>query len=1100
MPVYVLPAPAPSPWEDVTEADDEAAPIAKVPAAAKRGRAPWYIAGGVLGLLALIAVLAVVIIRVQTAEGTLVVEITDPDVEARIKGKELVLVGADGKEKYRITAADRNKTIDAGQYSIRVEGADGLALNTNEFTLKKNGLVTVRVTLDPKLAKKVEPKKDEAKTALFREVHGASLADLEKWMKALRDDGFIPSYLSAEAGTAVRFTAVAVPNPAKTQWRFLPRYESGTAEADRTRKAQFDAGFRPAILCPHLGDPPNESHVWVADGRDSGGWVGSREFILGKLKDTRAAKFRLTFLTAGPNKEKEKGTVFQFQAVPDGGRDWDAQLELTAADLPDVVAKQKAKGWRVDWLSAYGDGDKLRFQAVFVENPDRAGWDFQTGLTAKEYEERLADAAKTNTRPVAVAGYSEKGQTRYAGVWSKGSGGAATDLSADRKAAEYALSVGEWVRVNDEGRNIQVVGELPKEPFRLTGINLNFRPVSDAALAVFKDCKSLTYVNLGGTPAGDVGLAHFKDCKNLIELHLSDTNLTDTGLEYFKGTTTLTVLGLQRTRVTDEGLKNFKGCSNLTVLTFNETQVGDAGLGSLYGMRVLPRLDLRKTKVTAKGVADLAKAIPQCKIEWDGGTIQPTAVLEPDRTAALYVLSLGGNVQVNDERLDIAEVDPITTEKALPKEPFRLTVANVWGKGTVTPAGFAVFKDCKHITTLWAANSSVTDESLAYFKNCETIAQLNLHNTPVTDAGMAHFKGRKSLQIINFGLTKVGDDGLAHLKECENLSILNIYSSSVTDAGLAHFSGWKKLTSVELHQTQVTDVGLARLAGCKNLTRLTLGQTKVTAKGVADLAKALPQCKIEWDGGTIEPTVKLDADRKAAEYVLSVGGSVKVNDQGSDIKSAEDLPAGPWKLTGVNLMRNRRVTDDGLAVISGCKNLTTLILQHADVSDAGLAHFKECKNLVNLDLAAKKVTDAGLAHFKECKSLATLNVGNSRVTDAGLAHFKDYKEFGYLGLSNTEVTDAGLAHFKGCKKLTALDFSKTRVTDAGLAHFKDCKNLRQFDLHATNVGDAGLAHLKELTSLRDLPLGQTKVTAKGIDELKKALPGCKIEWDDPAKK
>jgi len=224
-----------------------------------------------------------------------------------------------------------------------------------------------------------------------------------------------------------------------------------------------------------------------------------------------------------------------------------------------------------------------------------------------------------------------------------------------------------------------------------------------------------------------------------------------------------------------------------------------------------------------------------------------------DRKAALYVLSLGGSVQVNDERLWIAEVDAIMTEKALPREPFRLTVVNVFGKRTVTTDGLAVFKDCKHVTTIWAATASVSDGSLAHFKNCENIGQLNLHNTPVTDAGLAHFKGCKSLKLLCLGMTKVSDDGLAHLKECEKLSLLLMYRTPVTDAGLTHLNGWKQLSTLELHQTQVTDVGLARIADCKKLTKLTLGQTKVTAKGVAALAKALPGCKIEWDGGVIEP-------------------------------------------------------------------------------------------------------------------------------------------------------------------------------------------------------------------------------------------------------
>ena len=70
---------------------------------------------------------------------------------------------------------------------------------------------------------------------------------------------------------------------------------------------------------------------------------------------------------------------------------------------------------------------------------------------------------------------------------------------------------------------------------------------------------------------------------------------------------------------------------------------------------------------------------------------------------------------------------------------------------------------------------------------------------------------------------------MALLKECKGLSGLNIYGTQVSDDGVAH------------------------LNECKNLTRLYLQKTKATARGVADLSKALPQCKIEWDGGVIEP-------------------------------------------------------------------------------------------------------------------------------------------------------------------------------------------------------------------------------------------------------
>lgn len=61
------------------------------------------------------------------------------------------------------------------------------------------------------------------------------------------------------------------------------------------------------------------------------------------------------------------------------------------------------------------------------------------------------------------------------------------------------------------------------------------------------------------------------------------------------------------------------------------------------------------------------------------------------------------------------------------------------------------------------------------------------------------------------------------------------------------------MTFLGLNNSKVTDAGLANLAGLEMLTQVRLTNTKVTATGVTALANALPKCKIEWDGGTIEP-------------------------------------------------------------------------------------------------------------------------------------------------------------------------------------------------------------------------------------------------------
>jgi formylglycine-generating enzyme required for sulfatase activity/uncharacterized membrane protein len=249
-----------------------------------------------------------------------------------------------------------------------------------------------------------------------------------------------------------------------------------------------------------------------------------------------------------------------------------------------------------------------------------------------------------------------------------------------------------------------------------------------------------------------------------------------------------------------------------------------------------------------------------------------------------------------------------------------------------------------------------------------------------------------------------------------------------------------------------------------------------------------------------------DTDRRAAEYVLSIGGTVRVDDGDRDIRAGQgELPAGVFRLTYVDLSGNKQVTDSGLAACKGCKNLTTLALDGCkQITDAGLAHFKDCKDLTSLNLndtqvsdaglihlkdckaltalwlARTKVSDVGLAHFKDCKNLTQLYVAGTRVGDEGLIHFKDRKNLTSLNLNDTRVSDAGLGYFQDCKNLTHLDLARTKVSDAGLAHFKDCKDLTELHLDGTLVGDAGVAHFKDCKNLTSLKLNGARVGDEGL--------------------
>jgi eukaryotic-like serine/threonine-protein kinase len=329
------------------------------------------------------------------------------------------------------------------------------------------------------------------------------------------------------------------------------------------------------------------------------------------------------------------------------------------------------------------------------------------------------------------------------------------------------------------------------------------------------------------------------------------------------------------------------------------------------------------------------------------------------------------------------------------------------------------------------------------------------------------------------------------------------------------------------------------------LTRGGITTVTVTLEELAEARK--PKTEDKLSPKTSGPTPS-DADRLAAVWVLSIGGSIRIHEDGKElpIASPDKLPIGAIALTHVDLRTNRKVTDAGLACFKNCRNLTSLRLGLTQVSDDALANFKDCKNLLTLDLSANlKMTDAGLVHFKDCKSLIQLELLATKISDTGLANFKGCKDLVWLNLQNTSVSDIGLSCFRDCKKLRVLDLVQTQVSNAGLSHFEGCNNLVSLNLsHNPNVSDAGLAHFKGsvelarvllhgtqvgdtelefcknwmaltelglsetqvndaglanlagLTSLQSLDLRGARATAMGVAALQRNLPKCKIVWQN----
>ncbi len=123
------------------------------------------------------------------------------------------------------------------------------------------------------------------------------------------------------------------------------------------------------------------------------------------------------------------------------------------------------------------------------------------------------------------------------------------------------------------------------------------------------------------------------------------------------------------------------------------------------------------------------------------------------------------------------------------------------------------------------------------------LERLTIEDTQVSD--LTPLKDMK-LYLFNCDSSQVSD--LSPLKGM-SLTHLMIHGSQVSD--LSPLKGMP-LTQLNCDNSQVSDAGLAYLKGFTNLTLLYLRKTKVTAAGIDELTKALPKCKIGWDGGVIE--------------------------------------------------------------------------------------------------------------------------------------------------------------------------------------------------------------------------------------------------------
>ena len=129
---------------------------------------------------------------------------------------------------------------------------------------------------------------------------------------------------------------------------------------------------------------------------------------------------------------------------------------------------------------------------------------------------------------------------------------------------------------------------------------------------------------------------------------------------------------------------------------------------------------------------------------------------------------------------------------------------------------------------------------------------VHLYEVRVTDAALKQLVGTNVIRLFLRDSPFTDSCG----QQLQQLSLRNlvITNCKLTDNGLASLTKLPELNQLALGSMPLSDAGVAQFADCPNLKHLGLTETRVTEAGVKKLSAAFPGCKIEWDGGMIEPT------------------------------------------------------------------------------------------------------------------------------------------------------------------------------------------------------------------------------------------------------
>jgi len=581
----------------------------------------------------------------------------------------------------------------------------------------------------------------------------------------------------------------------------------------------------------------------------------------------------------------------------------------------------------------------------------------------------------------------------------------------------------------------------------------------------------------------DEGLKHLKGMKLLSVLTLATTGITDAGLEQLAGFENLSELDITNCKITDSGLEHLKGSKNLKKLTLNMTPVTDLGLQHLHGLKKLESLNLQETKVTPQGIADLQKALPNCKIVSDFGNKLPPP--EKDN----YALEFDGKddyVVIDEFNLpSMKESDQFTVEmRCLLPEPNDQLAMVIWvNKCIKIFSGASV--DGKTGGWRCISRSEIDKKSVIPFATKPTDHKRFMHLAAVWDGKLLRFftDGER----YGFGTPvppplEKGDNKIYLGAEQQTNKDLNmLFKGSIDEVRISDIARYTKdFTPAKRFKIDEHTMALYHFDEAE-------GDVLKDSSGNGHDGKIVGAKWVKVDDNlqVIEPATKSDSpmtDREVAEWVIGMGGVVGINSK--YYSKIEELPTDPVKFTSVSL-KTASFEDHDLQRLAKLKTLVIIRLESASISDTGLQYLRDMQNLEQVYLDQTKITDEGIQYLRGLQNLRVLSLPQTKITGEGLGSLKDLPKLMSIDVNGAAITNSGMKAIGDLKQLTSLNIAgNSQIDDTGFGYIEGLTKLEGlFAYHLYRITDEGLKHLKGMRNLKDLRVGSHGITDKGMEQL-----------------